>query len=66
MYPNLFAEIARNGLHRKEIAKTLETSIQNLGFKLNGKVDFSLTEVMKVRDTFFPTMTIDYLFKKSA
>ena len=62
VYVNLSAEMARNRILAKDIAKVLDISQQATSCKLSGKTQFSLPEAFKIRDTLFPTLTIDYLF----
>ena len=66
MYPNLAAEMARNGIKRKEIAEKLDVRIGTIYDKLNGKYSLTLDEAFFIRETFFPNHTLEYLFAKSA
>lgn len=62
MYPNLRAEMARYSIKTKDIAEILEVTPKTIRDKLNGKHDFTNSEMRKVRDKFFSVMTIDTLF----
>lgn len=63
-FPNLEAEMARKGLKGKDLAKVLGVRIATVYDKLNGKYSFSLDEAMKIKQTFFPEYSIEYLFSK--
>ena len=65
MYRNLEAELARNGISRADIAKALNVAIPTVSDKLNSANRLKLGEAIAIRDTFFPGMSIDYLFGKS-
>lgn len=62
MFPNLRAEMARVGIKTKHIMELLEVNRRTAQNRLNGKVPPTLPEMLKIRDAFFPDMTIDYLF----
>jgi len=64
MYRNLEAELAREGIHKKEIADVWDCRIATVYDKLNGKTPVKLDEAMEVKNHFFPELTIEYLFKK--
>jgi hypothetical protein len=65
MYPNLRAEMARYGVKPRDLTKALSISPKSVSNKLVGRTDFRLDEVVSIRDTFFPTLKIDYLFRKT-
>lgn len=44
-YPNLVAEMARNGDTQKTLAELLGTTIATISRKLAGKIDWSIWEV---------------------
>lgn len=60
---NLIAEIAKKKITKKEIAKAIGISQKTLFNKLNGKTDFTMSEMMKIRDTFFPGRSLEELFE---
>lgn len=62
MYPNLNAEMSRNGLEQKDIAKVLKKGPDGISLKFNGKRAWLLDEAKKIKASFFPELTIDYLF----
>jgi len=63
MFPNLRAEMARKGLAVNEIAVRLGGSAKTLHRKLSGKSEFTRAEIFKIRNEFFPDLSIEYLFQ---
>lgn len=64
MYNNLEAEMARNKITRKDLAVVLGVRYATIIDKLKGRSTFTLNEAFKIRDTYFPGLTIEYLFHK--
>lgn len=60
-YMNLIAEMKRVGVTQSQVAESLEMSTSNLNAKLNGRVPFSVPEVVGIREAFMPDATLDYL-----
>ena len=60
-YMNMIAEMKRVGTTQAQVAEHLEMSPNNLNAKLNGRVPFSVPEVVDIRETFMPDATLDYL-----
>lgn len=63
MYPNLRAEMARKNIKSVVVAEILGISYDTMSNKMNGKSDFTRTEIFKIRDKFFPDLTLEYLFE---
>lgn len=66
-YPNLMAELTRNGVGTNELAILLKMSRQNIYNKLNGKVPWTLREMEIIRKWLSitdNTLTLDYIFKE--
>lgn len=66
-YPNLMAELTRNGVGTNELAILLKMSRQNVYNKLNGKVPWTLREMKTIRKWLSitdNTLTLDYIFKE--
>lgn len=62
-YPNLKAEMARQGITGKEIASYLDVDSNTISSWFNGaKASFPILKARDVRDHFFPTQSLDYLF----
>lgn len=64
MLRNLSAEMARHGIAERDIAAEIEKSIRSVHDKINGKFSFSMPDAIRIRDRFFPGMTLEYLFKQ--
>lgn len=60
-FPMLEAEISKNGIKKKELARNLGIEPRTLSLKLNGKTEFSLSEALYVH-SIFPAVTIEELF----
>ena len=61
-YPVLVGEIAKRGVKKATLAKTIGVSDRTLRNKLAGETAFSLPEAATIRNTFFPDMEMEYLF----
>lgn len=62
MYPNLRAEMARHNVSMTDISRVARKTDRSIRDKISGKGDFTLTEIVAIRDTFFPDRSLDYLF----
>lgn len=60
---NLEAEMKRKGISRSDIADTLNVSYRTVHSRFNGESEWSYTDCVKVRDKYFPDMTLEYLFQ---
>ena len=58
---NLRAEMARNGISRKQVGEVAGLGQSSISYRFNGKNDFLVGELVKIRDTFFPNFSLDYL-----
>lgn len=63
MYPNLEAEMKRNGITGEKMAKQLGISRSSLSAKMNNRDRMKLSECASIIDLFFDGMKIDYLFQ---
>jgi hypothetical protein len=63
MFPNLNAEMARYKVSPKDIAETLERTVERTRDKLTGRVSTSTQEAEAIRNKHFPGMSLDYLFE---
>lgn len=59
---NLEAEMKRKRISRKNIADLLGVSYRTIHSRFNGESEWRYSECVKVRDTYFPDKTLDYLF----
>lgn len=64
MYKNLKAEMARNSVLGKDIAKPLGTRQATISSRLTGKTDFYYKEAKTIKDTFFPDVELEYLLEE--
>ena len=64
-YPVLVGEIAKRGIKKKAIARSLGICDKALSNKLNGKTPFTWPEVRTIRHQFFPDIPPDVLFKEA-
>lgn len=62
MFNNLNAEMARNKVTNEDIAICLDVSLNTVSNKIGGKTEFTRKDMWKIREKFFPGLTIDYLF----
>lgn len=59
---NLRAEMARFGISKQDIQSLLSGTDKTVKSRLDGQTEFSVGDSIKIRDTFFPGMRIEYLF----
>lgn len=66
VYPNLNAELARNGLTVEILAEFMGMSKTNVYNKINGRTVFNLKDMQKIQEFFkvkgCGAFTLDYLF----
>lgn len=62
---NLSAEMARYGVSNMDIQALLGCSQKTVTNKLSDNTAFSVGEAIKIRDTFFPGLRIEYLFARA-
>ena len=62
---NLSAEMARFGVTNSDIRAVLSCSDKTVTNKLGDVTEFSISEAIKIRDTFFPGLRIEYLFARA-
>lgn len=65
-YMNMITEMKRVGATQAKVAEHLGMSLNNLNAKLNGRVPFSVPEVVDIRETFMPDATLDYLLSTAS
>lgn len=61
-YPNLTAEMKRQGITPKAIAEAVEKSPDTISNWLKGKGEFPIGKAFTVQEKFFPSLPISYLF----
>lgn len=62
---NLIKECAVHKVTNVSICRTLKISERAVYNKMNGLSDFTVPEAIKIRDVFFPDMSIEYLFEQT-
>ena len=62
MFPNLNAELSRNGVRKRILAKTLGVAETTIYRKLSGEIPLTLTECKKIRNQHLPEFRLEYLF----
>lgn len=62
MYWNLRKEMRKAKITQADIGRMLGLSRQVINYRFNNTSALSLEEAIKIRDAFFPNMTLDYLF----
>lgn len=61
---NLLAEMARYGVSRYDIQKLLGCSEATVRNKLSGESEFTVSEALKIRNSYFIGFRVEYLFAK--
>lgn len=64
MLKNLQAEMKRSGISNADLQGILSCSPKTVTNKLNASTPLSIWDAIKIRDTFFPSMDLEYLFAK--
>ena len=64
IFPNLKAALAAKGITQIDLAKRIGLCSKSLSLKMNGKVDFTLTDMQRIIKE-LGGGSMDYLFKKS-
>lgn len=64
-YPVLEGKIAERGIRKKTIAEALNITPRALGNKLNGKTEFSWSEVVELQSRYFQDVTKDDLMRRA-
>ncbi|MBD5469245.1 MAG: helix-turn-helix transcriptional regulator [Lachnospiraceae bacterium] len=64
-YPNLAAEMARNGLTEKDLAQEIGRSADTIRNWMHGKGDFPIGKALIIRKKFFPQTQIEYLYSST-
>lgn len=59
---NLEAEMTRKRISRRDIAELLGVTYRTIHSRFNGESEWTLSECLKIRDSCFPDMNLEYLF----
>lgn len=67
LYPNIMAELARNGLSVAMLAEYMGRTTQNIYYKLNGRTEMTHKDMIKIQQFIHEygggVLTLDYLFQ---
>ena len=61
---NLKGELAKNDITIEEVSKMLGIHRNSVANKINGDSSFTIDEAFKIQKEYFPTLSLEYLFKK--
>jgi hypothetical protein len=64
MFPNLKAEMARKGIDGVTISSFVGCTPKTFSSKMNGKTEFTRSEIFTIQKEFFPSLTVEYLFNE--
>ena len=64
MYPNLRAELARKGINLTELAEAIGMALQTLSSKMNGKSEFTYSEVVNIKKFLGVEIPLEILFER--
>ena len=65
MLRNLMAEMTRENLETKDIAVAIGRDVKSVSNKISCKTEFTRKEMVLIKKTFFPNLSLDYLFEQS-
>ena len=55
--------MARYGITNKMMAEAIGKSSESIDKKRSGRIDWKLSEILAVKKTFFPDLSLNYLFR---
>lgn len=61
---NLKGEMAKRSVKVEDIANVLQIHRNSASNKINGDTSFSIDEAVKVKEAFFPELSLKFLFEK--
>jgi DNA-binding XRE family transcriptional regulator len=64
LYPNLEAEMVRNGVTKADLARCLNVRYATVIDKMKGRSPFRLDEALKIKRRFFPHCDFESLFER--
>ena len=62
MYKNLEAEFRRSNITRADVAEAMSINIATVSEKLTKPNRLKLSEAFKIKQHFFPELSLEYLF----
>lgn len=64
IYPNLRAEMAKQGISQAELADRLGKGVPTMSLKLNGKSPITLDEALSIKKALKTRLSIEALFTR--
>ena len=64
MFPNLLAEMARDGITNKDLSEITGLTERTIRLRFKGVYDWTLPEMEVIREKKFPDKTLEYLFTR--
>ena len=61
---NLKGEMAKKDITIEKLSKLLGIHRNSVANKINGDSQFSIDEAIKIQETYFPKLALNYLFEK--
>ena len=65
-FRNIKSELTRMGVTQKQVAEHFHMSVAHLNAKINGRVPFSVPQILEMRDEFMPEASLDYLLRTNS
>lgn len=65
LYPVLSGEIAKRGIRKSAIARSINVSYHSFYNKMTGVSSFTFDEVCSIQERFFPDMDLRTLFRRT-
>jgi transcriptional regulator with XRE-family HTH domain len=65
MYPNLRAEIARQGLNLSDVAEKMGMTLSNLSKKLKGEITLTFSEAKRLKKIVKTDLPLEILFEEA-
>lgn len=65
MYTKLRALMFENNISSEDIAKILNLHRNTVSNKIRGKAVFTTDQIIAIRDTFFPNISLDVILRKA-
>lgn len=64
MLSNLIIEMKKSKITQRDITMLLDSNLNTICQKINGKREFKASEMFLIKNTFFPELSLEYLFAK--
>lgn len=63
MHKNLIRILKEKNVTNKSLALLIDVSEKTVGWKLQGKTEFTIREAMKIHEAFAPEYRMEYVFE---